>query len=103
MRTHTASGTPTAYGYDCGYQDVDEWKGITTRLYREHGCYHIRQHDHRTGTRLAWERTTSLTEARDAYARLVAHIHDTAYGEWCADPTLCAGRGYCPRDPNCAD
>jgi hypothetical protein len=46
MRTHTASGTPTAYGYDCGYQDVDEW---------------------------------------------------------CADPALCAGKGYCPREPNCAD
>lgn len=25
------------------------------------------------------------------------------YGEWCRDPKLCAGKGYCPRDPNCAD
>ena len=25
------------------------------------------------------------------------------YGEWCRDPNLCAGKGYCPRDPNCAD
>ena len=26
-----------------------------------------------------------------------------AYGEWCRDPKLCAGKGYCPRDPNCGD
>ena len=25
------------------------------------------------------------------------------YGEWCRDPTLCSGKGYCPRDPTCAD
>lgn len=25
------------------------------------------------------------------------------YGEWCRDPNLCAGKGYCPRDPNCGD
>jgi hypothetical protein len=23
------------------------------------------------------------------------------YGDWCRDPTLCAGRGSCPRDPAC--
>jgi hypothetical protein len=25
------------------------------------------------------------------------------YGEWCRNPKLCAGKGYCPRDPNCGD
>ena len=25
------------------------------------------------------------------------------YGEWCRDPDLCAGKGYCPRDPTCGD
>jgi hypothetical protein len=25
------------------------------------------------------------------------------YGEWCHDPTICAGKGYCPRDPTCGD
>jgi hypothetical protein len=25
------------------------------------------------------------------------------YGEWCRDPDACAGKGYCPRDPNCGD
>ncbi len=25
------------------------------------------------------------------------------YGEWCRDPKLCAGKGYCPRDPTCGD
>lgn len=28
---------------------------------------------------------------------------DAPYGEWCRDPKLCAGKGYCPRDPNCGD
>lgn len=23
------------------------------------------------------------------------------YREWCRDPTMCAHRGYCPRDPAC--
>ncbi len=26
-----------------------------------------------------------------------------AYGEWCREPALCAGKGYCPRDPTCGD
>lgn len=25
------------------------------------------------------------------------------YGEWCRDPAICAGKGYCPKDPSCAD
>ena len=25
------------------------------------------------------------------------------YGEWCRDPAICAGKGYCPRDPTCGD
>lgn len=25
------------------------------------------------------------------------------YGEMCRDPKLCAGKGYCPRDPACND
>lgn len=25
------------------------------------------------------------------------------YGEWCRSPELCAGKGYCPRDPTCGD
>lgn len=29
--------------------------------------------------------------------------HSPPYGEWCRDPKLCAGKGYCPRDPNCGD
>ena len=26
-----------------------------------------------------------------------------AYGEWCRNPKACAGKGYCPLDPTCAD
>lgn len=25
------------------------------------------------------------------------------YREWCRDPSLCADKGYCPRDPTCGD
>lgn len=25
------------------------------------------------------------------------------YKEWCRDPELCRGKGYCPRDPTCGD
>lgn len=25
------------------------------------------------------------------------------YKEWCRDPSLCDGKGYCPRNPSCAD
>lgn len=25
------------------------------------------------------------------------------YGYMCRDPQLCAGKGYCPRDPTCGD
>lgn len=25
------------------------------------------------------------------------------YGEMCRDPKICAGKGYCPRDPSCCE
>ncbi|SCB51764.1 hypothetical protein GA0061099_102142 [Bradyrhizobium yuanmingense] len=25
------------------------------------------------------------------------------YGEMCHDPKICAGKGYCPRDPSCCE
>jgi hypothetical protein len=28
---------------------------------------------------------------------------EPTYGEWCRNPALCAGKGYCPRDPSCGD
>lgn len=30
-------------------------------------------------------------------------IDKRAYGEWCRKPEACAGKGYCPLDPNCGD
>lgn len=32
-----------------------------------------------------------------------AHAPKGVYGEWCRDPQACAHRGYCPKDPTCAD
>ena len=30
-------------------------------------------------------------------------LKGTAYPEFCREPTLCKGKGYCPRDPTCID
>lgn len=35
--------------------------------------------------------------------KLPGALGEPVYGEWCRDPELCAGKGYCPRDPTCAD
>lgn len=32
-----------------------------------------------------------------------ANPQHLAYPEFCMEPKLCAGRGYCPRDPCCCD
>ena len=45
-------------------------------------------------------------EAEAARERLVAQAIlriGAPYGPMCRDPQLCAGRGYCPRDPTCGD
>lgn len=30
-------------------------------------------------------------------------VSQRAYSEWCRKPSACAGKGYCPLDPTCAD
>ena len=30
-------------------------------------------------------------------------VHEPPYGPMCRNPSLCAGKGWCPRDPTCGD
>lgn len=43
-----------------------------------------------------WERNDRMARRRKLKAA-------SPYGEMCQDPYLCAGKGYCPRDPTCGD
>jgi len=58
-----------------------------------------------TSTRPGWDNQFAETEEeRNARLALRRELRKTApYREWCMDPELCAGKGYCPRDPNCGD
>jgi hypothetical protein len=64
-----------------------------------------------------WARASLATAARairrgrhlsgsEKLANLKAALIEEAeppYGPMCRDPDLCAGKGYCPRDPTCGD
>lgn len=69
MNIIDAKGRPTRYGLACGYVErytlaVDDDGNETVReLWREHGCYHVREHRHGYG-RVFWTSTTNLTAAR---------------------------------------
>lgn len=41
------------------------------------------------------------TRERERYLRRLRA--KAPYGPMCRDPELCAGKGYCPRDPTCGD
>jgi hypothetical protein len=47
------------------------------------------------------ERNERLATARKR--RAAENKAKGAYSQWCRDPSLCAGKGYCPRDPTCGD
>lgn len=57
-------------------------------------------------------KTEAVQERAQRGAEIVARLRDGrerakakrgVYSEWCHDPALCAGKGYCPRDPTCGD
>ena len=53
--------------------------------------------------------SATMAEAKIMAARIVADIAaefsapKAPYGPMCSNPELCAGKGYCPRDPTCGD
>lgn len=65
---HTTKGRLTPYALACGYIEQKERDGIRTTLWHEGGpCFHVRQHDHNTGTRLFWDSFESLPKARNRF------------------------------------
>jgi hypothetical protein len=68
--TLLANGRTSAYGFACGYQDIENVGTIQVSMYQEHGCYHVRSYDHATHQRIAWHSTRELGRAR-------ALFHDT--------------------------
>ncbi len=67
MHTTRKDGTPTEYGFDCGHQQTETIGDCTASLYKEHGTYHVRAHDHGTHTRIMWQTFTAIPDARKAY------------------------------------
>ncbi len=63
------SGRLTPYALACGYVEQDEHEGIRTTLWLEHGCLHVRQHDHSRGERIFWKCPENLKEARSIFDR----------------------------------
>lgn len=69
MKTHHHHGKPTAYGFSCGYSEIDQKTGLC--IWHQHGCYHVAGWLHRdsikTGVHVSRGFRT-VTAARD-YAR----------------------------------
>jgi len=65
----------TAYSFACGYiqwasstgKEIDRYTN-GKELSMEHTCYHIKQW--KDSKRIAWETTSSLTEARKLYKKM---------------------------------
>lgn len=68
---YTEEGYLTPYGLACGYIENDFNKGIDTCLWKEHGKYHVRQHDFNKGQRISWEVFDYLSAARPYFLKLV--------------------------------
>lgn len=72
-------GNMTAYAYACRYTDVYRHTNGTTTdirvtLWREHGVYHVRAHNHATHTRLVWGSFHALSDARREFRILRRQI-----------------------------
>lgn len=62
----------TGYALACGYIEKIERNSVSLTLWKEHLYYHVRKHDHNTGTRLLWNSYLTLTETRKDYNKKVA-------------------------------
>ena len=64
---HNASGTLTDYALGCGYLEKRTDGKIETTLWKEHGVYHVRQHEFDGRGRIFWDTYHTLTEARKRF------------------------------------
>jgi predicted metal-dependent hydrolase len=62
-------GRVTSYGFACGYTEEYEANDIRVVLWREHGTYHVRAHNHAENERLFWDCFDRLSQARKRYER----------------------------------
>lgn len=78
-----ADGTPSVYGFRCGYVQREEIATGAAEIYREHDCYHVRRFDYRkrdAGAPLAeWRQWDSfplsdLSAARKRYREFVRTV-----------------------------
>ena len=60
----TKQGALTDYALSCGYKEVGGSHAVNVELWKEHGTYHVRAHNHELGCRLFWLSFQSLTKAR---------------------------------------
>lgn len=71
VKFYDTRGRLTAYALGCGYiAQSGSLDGVNTQLWREHGKYHVRQHNHATGKRVVWDVLDTLKEARRVFDAL---------------------------------
>ena len=70
LKLQTTRKENTAYALACGYVTRKYYGAISVDLWREHGVYHVRAHDHATGKRQFWESFRTLKEAQAFYKEI---------------------------------
>lgn len=70
-------GRLTAYALACGYIEQRDINDKVTTLWHEGGpCYHVRQHDFKTNTRVFWDSFESLPAARARYDQAIRQTNE---------------------------
>ena len=75
-RFRLKNGDVSLYALGCGYIQRTDRDGIWTTLWLEHGHFHIRTHDFKTHTRIAWEvfPGNELGNARKEYRKQCRYV-----------------------------
>ena len=69
-------GRLTAYALACWYIEQRDINEKVTTLWHEGGpCYHVRQHDFKTNTRVFWDSFDSLPAARARYDQAIRQVN----------------------------
>lgn len=61
---HDSRGRLTAYALACGYIESREVAGVSIKLWREHGTFHVRGHHVAECRRVFWDSFATLAPAR---------------------------------------
>jgi hypothetical protein len=70
----TRSGWLTLGALACGYVETVQSARYSLTLWLEHGCLHVRLHDHKEDGRLFWVSPASLSEARKLFSRTAREL-----------------------------